>query len=383
MLPVTAHRSESSPQSLPSPVLHMSIELAEKRWKLAFTPGLGQRPRGRTVPARDLDAVMRECRDALARFRLPVDTRVVSCYEAGRDGFWLHRALLARGIANVVVDPASIEVNRRARRAKADRLDAEKLVASLVRATLGHLRVWRPVRVPTDADEASRHLAREIEAVLHDRTQVRNRIDSLLTLEGVDVDLARDGTAALAAARRWDGSPLPPAVVARVTRDWAQVQFLSTRLKELEATRRAELAEGETPAHEQMRQLARVRGVGIVSAVLLVREMFGWRAFRNRREVGGYVGLTATPFQTGGRHREQGISKAGNRRVRYVMIELAWGWLRHQPHSELTRWYQTRFAEGGPRQRRVGIVALARKLLIALWRYLDTGALPAGATVKA
>jgi len=380
MAPVTTHAHQSTP---PTPVLHVAFELADQRWKLAFTPGLGQRPRGRTVAARDLDAVRQEVARALTRFRLPPDTRVVSCYEAGREGFWLHRALTTLGVANSVVDSASIEVNRRARRAKADRLDAEKLVLMLARATQGDSRVWRVVRVPSEADEAARQLSRELDAVTHDCTQVRNRIHGLLATEGVTLALAGDVPAALAAVRRWDGTPLPAELVARLVRDWRQVEALSARRAALAAQRRRDLATGTSPAHVQMRQLARLRAVGVVSATVLVREFFGWRGFRNRRQVGGCAGLTATPFQTGGSHREQGISKAGNRRVRTLMIELAWSWLRYQPHSDLSAWYRAYVGGGGGRQRRVGIVALARKLLIALWRYLETGAVPAGARLKA
>ena len=380
MSPVTTRTREFTPTT---PVLHLAFELADQRWKLAFTPGLGQRPRVRTVPARDLDAVRQEITRALARFGLPATTRVVSCYEAGRDGFWLHRALTALGIANHIVDSASIEINRRLRRAKADRLDAEKLVLMLVRATQGDPRVWRVVRVPSEADEAARQLSRELDAVTHDRTQVLNRMHGLLATEGVTLALTGDVLAALPAVRRWDGTPLPAELIVRLARDWRQVEALTARRTALQAQRRRDLATGTTPAHAQMRHLAQLRAVGAATATVLVREFFGWRAFRNRREVGGCAGLTATPFQTGGTHHEQGISKAGNRRVRTLMIELAWGWLRYQPQSELSAWYRAYVGAGGPRQRRVGIVALARKLLIALWRYLETDTVPAGARLKA
>ena len=380
MSPVTTHTREFTQTT---PVLHLAFELADQRWKLAFTPGLGQRPRVRTVPARDLDAVRQEIARALARFGLPATTRVVSCYEAGRDGFWLHRALTALGIANQIVDSASIEINRRLRRAKADRLDAEKLVLMLVRATQGDPRVWRVVRVPSEADEAARQLSRELDAVTHDRTQVLSRIHGLLATEGVKLALTGDVPAALRAARRWDGTPLPAELVVRLERDWRQVEALTARRTTLQAQRRRDLATGTTPAHAQMRQLAQLKAVGVATATVLVREFFGWRAFRNRRQLGGCAGLTATPFQTGGSHREQGISKAGNRRVRTLMIELAWGWLRYQPQSELSAWYRAYVGGGGGRQRRVGIVALARKVLIALWRYLETGTVPAGARLKA
>jgi transposase len=239
------------------------------------------------------------------------------------------------------------------------------------------------VRVPSEADEAARQLSRELDAVTHDRTLVLNRMHGLLATEGVKLAGTGDVPAALRAVRRWDGTPLPAELVVRLERDWRQVEVLTARRTALQAQRRAELATGTTPAHDQMRQLARLRAVGPATATVLVREFFGWRAFRNRREVGGCAGLTATPFQTGGSHHEQGISKAGNRRVRTLMIELAWGWLRYQPQSELSAWYRAYVGGGGGRQRRVGIVALARKLLIALWRYLETDTVPAGARLKA
>ena len=380
MSPVTTQTSQSTPSTA---VLHVAFELAEKQWVLGFTPGLGQPPRLRRIPARDLDVLTREITRALARFDLPAGTRVVSCYEAGRDGFWLHRALLARGIENRVVDAASIEVNRRARRAKADRLDALKLVTMLVREVQGDPRVWRVVRVPTEAEEDARQLHREIDALTGDRTRVLNRIHGLLANQGVKVSLKGDVPTALAALRRWNGRPLPPALRERLEREWAEVQHLATRIDALKDARGDELAEGDTPAHDQMRQLAELRGIGPTIACVLVREFFGWRQFRNRRQVGGCAGLTPTPFQTGNSHHEQGISKAGNRYVRHVAIELAWLWVRHQPGSELSRWYEKTFRGGSSARCRVGIVALARKLLIALWRYLETGVLPAGAVTKA
>ena len=379
MTPVTTHVLESTRAT---GVLHLAFELADTWWKLAFTPGLGQRPRVRRVRARELELVRQEITAAKRRFGLAPDAPVVSCYEAGREGFWLHRALLAGEIANVVVDSASIEVNRRLRRAKADRLDAEKLVLMLVRAAQGDPRVWRVVRVPSEADEAGRQLGRELDAVTHDRTQTLNRIHGLLATQGVTLALTGDVPAALRAVRRWDGSPVPAALVARVERDWRQVEALTARRMVLQGQRRREVSTGTTPAHAQMRHLLQLRAIGVTTATVLVREFFGWRAFRNGREVGGCAGLTGTPFQTGDSHREQGISKAGNRRVRTLMIEVAWGWLRYQPQSALSRWYRAFVGTGTGRQRRVGIVALARKLLIALWRYVETGTVPAGATLK-
>lgn len=363
-------------------VLYMSFELGERDWKLAFTPGLAQRPRLRVVKARDLDKVAAEILAAKRRFGLPADAPVVSCYEAGRDGGWLHRALLARGIHNHVVDAASIEVNRRARRAKADRLDAEKLVLMLVRYAQGDRRTWHIVHVLADGDEDARQLQRELRATIEDRTRLTNRIGGLLATQGLTLRLTGDVSAALRGLRRWDGTALPSALLARLEREWTMVEVLQARITELKRERRHAIAAGTDAASAQMRQLEGLCGIGDAFATTLVREAFGPREFRNRREVGGLAGLTPTPYQSGATHHEQGISKAGNRYLRHMAVELAWCWLRYQPQSDLSQWYQRRFAGRGKVAQQIGIVALARKLLIALWRYVRDGVVPAGAARK-
>lgn len=381
MTPVTTRVVESLAPAAPA-MLHLAFELAEVHWKLAFTTGLGQRPRHRTIKARQLAALWEEIAKAKQRFGLPSDAPVVSCYEAGRDGFWLHRALLAQGITNRVVDAASIEVNRRARRAKADRLDAEKLVLMLVRAEQGDRRVWHVVHVPGEADEDARQLQRELRACVEDRTALTNRIQGLLATHGVRLVLGGDMPARLRAVRRWDGTPLPDALVARLEREWAAVEALATRITGLKAERRAEIR-GTDAAGAQMRHLIQLRGIGAAFATTFVREVFGWRTFQNGRQVGALTGLTPTPYQTGDSPREQGMSKAGNRYVRHMATELAWCWLRYQPQSALSQWYQRRFGGGGRVAQRIGIVALARRLVIALWRYLQTNTVPEGARMKA
>jgi transposase len=363
-------------------VLYMSFELGERDWKLAFTTGLAQRPRLRAVKARQLEKVAGEILAAKRRFGLSADAPVVSCYEAGRDGAWLHRALLARGIRNYVVDAASIEVNRRARRAKADRLDAEKLALMLVRYDQGDRRTWHVVHVLADGEEDARQLQRELRATVEDRGRLTNRIGGLLATQGLTLRLTGDVPAALRALRRWDGTPLPPALLARLEREWAMVEVVQARIRALKRQRRHEIAHGTDAASAQMRELVDLRGVGDAFATTLVREAFGPRVFRNRREVGGLAGLTPTPYQSGDSHHEQGISKAGNRYLRHMAVELAWCWLRYQPQSELSQWYRRRFADRGPAAPRIGIVAVARKLLIALWRYLRDGVPPAGALRK-
>ena len=386
MSTMTTRRVEGEGSAPHARALYLALELGDT-WKLAFTTGLGQRPRVRGLAARDLAKLEAEIALAQKRFGLPPGTRVVSCYEAGRDGFWLHRALVARGIENHVVDSSSIEVNRRARRAKADRLDAEKLALMLVRFCAGDGRVWHVVRVPSDAEEHQRELNREIDAVTRDRTALINRMHGLLAKEGVSLSWRGEVGAALSAVRRWDGSPLPAALLARLERDAEDVAQLSARLRTVKQVRRRELravpAGADADATRQMQQLYGLRGIGDAGAYTYVREFFGWRRFTNRRQVGGLAGLAPTPYASGASTREQGMSKAGNRRVRYLAVELAWIWLRQQPRSALSQWYQRRFGTGSSRLRRIGIVALARKLLIALWRYLETGVVPEGALLKA
>ena len=363
--------------------LSLAFELGNAEWKLALTPRIDQPPLVRTIPARDLTRLDRETRRALTHFGLPADTPVQSCYEAGRDGFWLHRYLTHRGVANQIVDSSSIEVNLRRRRAKTDRLDAVKLVTMLLRATAGEPQVWSVVRVPTPAAEDHRQVHRELLFVRRDRGRHTNRIKGLLAGQGVPLAQIRELPTHLETARLWDGTPLPPLLRARLAREWDTVLAYTARIRELLVERRALLRATEDPAIAQVHQLHQLRGIGEDSAWLYVMEFFGWRQFRNRRQVGGLAGLGGTPYQSGDLQHEQGISKAGNRWVRALVINTAWGWLRFQPESALSRWYMDRFGRGNSRVRKIGIVALARKLLIALWRYLETGAVPEGAVLRA
>ena len=365
------------------PTLFMAFELGMSEWKLGFTIGLGQKARRRTITAGNLEKVQREIAAAKKRFELPETAEVVSCYEAGRDGFWLHRYLTQSGIGNLVVDSASIEVNRRKRRAKTDRLDVEKLLTMLIRYQYGEHRVWSVVRVPSPEEEDARQLNRELRSLKKEKTRTTNRIKGLLASQGVRLEPGKElSDKKLDSIRLWDGSSLLPGLKSRLEREWAQVVFLKRQILSLEGDRRRELREGEHPDLDQVRQLASLRGIGVNGGWVLVREFFGWREFNNRREVGSLAGLTPTPYQSGESRREQGISKAGSRHVRGVMIELAWSWVRFQPKSKLTRWFEERFGGAGKRVRRVGIVAVARRLLIDMWRFLETGALPEGAQLK-
>jgi transposase len=362
-------------------VLYLALELSWTSWKLAFTVGAGQKPRLRSIPARDTDALMLEIQAARRRFGLPEETPVISCYEAGRDGFWLHRYLEHQGIENLVVDSASIEVNRRRRRAKSDDLDATKLVAMLIRWHLGERKLWGVVHVPMAADEDGRQLHRELIALKSQRTEHTNRIKGLLAGIGLSTVIDGEFPGRLERLRQWDGTGVPDGLRRRLLREFERWQLVGRQIHDLEARRTQQIRDPETPQGEQVRLLLKLRGIGENTAWLLVREFFGWRGIRNRRELASLAGLTPTPYDSGESRREQGVSKAGNRRVRWSMIELAWGWLRYQPDSELSRWYQRRFAAGNTRLRKVGIVAVARKLLVALWKYLETGEVPAGAVV--
>ena len=383
MLPAATRLTVGTEDARPAPTLYLAFELGNRDWKLGFTTGFGQPPRERTIAARDLAALATELRQAKRRFALPAEAPVLSCYEAGRDGFWLHRALVAQGIANLVVDSSSIEVNRRRRRAKSDRLDVRKLLTMLLRYATGERRVWHVVHVPTPAQEDRRQLHRELLTTKRDRARVTNRIKGLLAAQGVRLaTLARFGTE-LPAVRTWDGTPLPPALTTRLEREWQKVLQLTKQIRALEAERRERLHTSADPTVRQVRQLLALRAIGLESAWLYVMEFFSWRQFANRREVGGLAGLTPTPYQSGDLQREQGITQAGNRLVRAMAIEIAWAWLRWQPESALARWYNARFGHGSSRVRRIGIVALARKLLVELWRYLETGVVPEGAVLKA
>lgn len=362
--------------------LHLAFELGNSRWQLGFTTGFGQRARVRTVAARDGAAVLREIAAARDRFGLPAEARVVSCYEAGRDGFWLHRFLAAQGIENRVIDSSSIEVNRKQRRAKTDRLDLDGLLRLLLRYEAGERRAFAVVRVPSDAEEDARHLHRELLTAKRDRTRVTNRMRGLLANQGLSIDLARDVPGQIDGMHRWDGSPLPAALKRRLRREWEAARFLTHQIETLQRERRALVREGRDPAMRKVLQLAQLKGVGVNSAWLHTMELFGWRQFRSGKEIGSLAGLTPTPHQSGALRHELGIDKAGNKRVRWMAIEGAWSWIRFQPQSELSQWYERRFARGGPRMRKIGIVAVARKLLIALWRYLETGVLPEGAELK-
>jgi transposase len=360
--------------SVSEPTLYVAFELGKKEWKLAMTSGFGVAPWLRTVVSGDWGAVESALRQGRLRLGLPAQALVVSCYEAGRDGFWIHRALAERGIRNRVVDSASIEVNRRARRAKTDRLDALKLVMMLVRVCYGERGVWNEVRVPTAAEEAARQVSRERTALTQEQTRLINQLRGWLTTWGTA--LPRRTRAWWTTVRDWGGAALPLEVQGRLARAEARLAVVEGQIAELEAQQQAALTIAAPTS--ALRELVQLKGVATTSASVLLDEGLVWRAFRNRRQIGGLLGFAPTPYDSGESEREQGISRAGNHRLQAISIQLAWNWVRWQPQSALTRWYRERFGTG-KRARRIGIVALARKLVIALWRYVTTGVIPVGA----
>ena len=362
--------------------LYTAFELSNTKWKLAFSDG--NKFRLVSIESGDLPRLQIELENAKKRFKLDEDIRVVSCYEAGRDGFWLHRYLASCGIENLIVDSASIEVDRRKRRAKTDRIDASKLLRMLMRYNGGEKKLWAIVRVPSVEDEDARHIGRELDVLKRERTSKRNRIKGLLIQQGLRVNNPSNKKflQELTSFRTWDGREVSTDLKARIEMEYKRLRLVEDQIGILEKEKKERLKEPNTESLRKVNQLLLLRGIGSVSSWNFVMEFFGWREFSNRKEVGALAGLTPTPYDSGGSVHEQGISKAGNKRIRALSVEIAWAWLRFQPNSKLSHWYMKKFGHGGKRLRRIGIVALARQLLIALWRYLENGVVPEGACIK-
>jgi transposase len=366
--------------------IFVSIELSQKTWLVTLHSPERDRISRHKIEGGDhagLLALLESVR-ARAAGKLGLAPKIVSCYEAGYDGFWLHRLLQAAGILNFVFDAASIPVEQRGRRAKTDRIDGELLLRTLMAHLRGEPRVVRIVQVPSVEQEDARRASRERDRLVKEQTAHTNRIKALLRLQGMAVGYPRrrNWLHWLAQQRDWQGQPLSPHLLAEVTREHARLMLVREQLAALEQARAT--AASPVPAGMAKRQelLHRLKALGPTFAATLTNEVF-YKDFRNRREVAAYCGLTPSPWRSGGIDLEQGISKAGNPRARLKAIELAWLWLRHQPESELSRWFRARTANAGNRAKRIAIVALARKLIVALWRYLSTGLVPAEATMKA
>jgi transposase len=373
----TTHRHEST-----AATLYVAFELGSKEWLLTMsTAPDAKRQRTRVRPG-DGAAIQRALAAAKARCGLAAEALVRSCYEAGRDGFWPDRLLTQLGVVNLVVDSSSIEVSRRARRAKTDRLDGEKLLRLLLRHWGGERDMWHVVHVPSRAREDARQASRGLTTLTAERTRYRNRIHSLLALHGVARQrLDAQFPARLATTPDWAGAALPAGVQARVLATWRLLQVVEAERQQAQRRERQQVR--PTPAAPTAAQrLARLRGVAARSATILADELFS-RTLRNRREVGALSGLVSAPYRSGTLGWDQGIAPSGLPAVRRVAVEIAWAWVRYQPLSALTRWYQRRFGRGGAVTRRIGIVALARRIIIALWRYVTQGIIPEGALLKA
>ena len=365
--------------------IFVAIELSQKTWLVTLHSPDRDRISRHKLEGGDhagLLALIAQVRSR-ATEKLGSTPRVVSCYEAGYDGFWLHRLLLAAGITNYVFDPASIAVDQRARRVKTDRIDGETMLRTLMAYLRGEPRVVRIVRVPAPEQEDARRASRERGRLVKEQTAHTTRIKALLRLLGMAVGnpRRRDWLNWLAAQRDWQGQAVPPRMLAEIKYEHARLMLVREQLEALaQASAQADPAPAAVQMTERSELLLRLKCLGPAFASTLANEAF-YKDFRNRREVASYFGLTPSPWQSGGIDRDQGISKAGNPRARCAAIELAWLWLRHQPESALTRWYRSRtHNNASKRNKRIAIVALARKLMVALWCYLTTGL---GALLKA
>jgi transposase len=364
--------------------VYVVFELSKAHWRLGVLLPGSQKISRYTIAGGDLAAL--SARLTALRRKVGTPVRILSCYEAGLDAHWLHRWLSDQGVTNYEVDPSSIEVSRRARRAKTDGIDVDKLMRTFLAYLRGEPRVCSMAHVPSAAEEDHKRWNRERDRLHMEQTAHSNRIKGLLFGQGVrDVMPLKPGfVGSLGKLRTGDGRPLPPRLREEIVREHERLCLVHKQLLALEAQNKVELKTAAAPgsARAKIRQLIGLKGIGEIGAPELVNEVF-YRSFDNRRQVGAYFGLTGTPYDSGASRREQGISKAGNHRARARAVELAWLWVRYQPGSELSRWFQARVGDLKGRPRRIAIVALARKLMVALWRYLTTGVVPTGAVLKA
>jgi len=374
-------RNDSKTTDIQTTRLLVAMEMSLKTWRLAMMVEGGTRKRVKTIEAGNYLELEQAVAEAKARFRLPEETRVVFCYEAERDGFYPYRRLTEAEHTVWVIDSASIEVSRRQKQAKSDGIDADKLAELMQRQARGEPKALRIVRVPAFEAEDQRLLPREREILLQDLGRVRNQIESVLFTQGY-----RDVPKTARGLKAWLAQPreLGPQLRERLGPQFPRLALLEAQFQAVAKVMALQVRQEQSAGIVAVaRTLMQLTGIGLIGAWVLASEIFGWRQFRNRREVGAVLGMTPTPYSSGQDEREQGISKARNQRARAMLVELAWLWLRYQPDSALTLWFKTRFSGGGKRLRRIGIVALARRLAIALWRYAAQGIVPEGATLKA
>lgn len=362
-----------------------SLELSRSKWLItSLSPGGGEKMSKHSVAAGDVAGLL----ELFAKLKRKAEARTGRCFpiiviqEAGLDGFWIHRVLQAEGIESHVVDPASIATSRRRRRAKTDRIDGEALLRALLAHKRGEPRVCAMVLVPTPEEEDRRRISRERKALLNERISHVNRIKGLLFGQGVSgyEPLRRDRRKRLEELKTGDGRPLPAHLKMQIGRELDRLELLVEQLKAVEAERDAMLAAAEavSPAPAMLLDL---KGVGPESAAVLWSEGLS-RHFDNRRQLAAYAGLAPTPWKSGSIDHEQGVSKSGNPRLRTTLIQIAWLWLRHQPESALTLWFKDRVKQNGGRLKKTTIVALARKLLVALWKYVNAGVVLEGAVIR-
>lgn len=365
--------------------IFVSLELSRSKWLVtSLSPGAGEKMSKHIIPGGDVPGML-ACFEELKRktqARTGRRFHIVSIQEAGLDGFWIHRVLHAEGIESHVVDPASIATSRRRRRAKTDRLDGEALVRALLAYKRGEPRVCAMLRVPTPDEEDRRRISRERKALSNERIRHINRIKGLLFGQGISgyEPIRRDRRARLEQLLTGDGRPLPGHLKAQISRELDRVELLLTQMKDIEDARDAMLATAQIGTSVPS-LLLDLKGIGPESAAILWSEGLS-RHFDNRRQIAAYAGLAPTPWQSGQVDHEQGVSKSGNPRLRSTLLQLAWLWIRHQPDSALTTWFQERVRENGGRLKKTTIIALARKLLVALWKYVSAGVVIEGAVMK-
>lgn len=367
------------------PIVYLAIELSATSWVVACRRPMNEKIKLHRMEAGDGKALLALIsglrRTAVAESG--VDVIVASCFEAGRDGFWLHRLLLAHGVINHVVEPTSILVTRGARRAKTDRLDAQGLLRVLAAIFTGDHDACRVVNVPSVAEEDAKRPNREREHLVQERVRIENRIAALLATQGISKRPSlRSWEADLNAIQTGDGRSIPPFLKAELNRLRRRLVVTLDMIREVEAERRQAIEAQDDAASRTIGALCKLRGIGENFAAILTREIF-YRSFENRRQIANYLGLAPTPFQSGGMDRDRRINRAGNSRARKTLIQLAWLWLRYQPESSVAQWFRQRVGALQGRTRRIAIVAMARKLLIAIWRFVNLGIVPEGAIVAA
>ncbi|ESZ02961.1 IS110 family transposase [Mesorhizobium sp. L48C026A00] len=385
-MPVAAHRPDAlTAIRTDLGAIFVSLELSRSKWLItSLSPGAGEKMSKHAVAAGDVAGMLAR----FAELNQKAEARTGKCFpiivvqEAGLDGFWIHRVLQAEGIESHVVDPASIATSRRRRRAKTDKIDGEALVRALLAYKRGEPRVCAMLRVPTPEEEDRRRLSRERKALTNERTRHVNRIKGLLFAQGVSgyEPLRRDRRRCLEALKTGDGRPLPDHLKQQIDRELERLELLMEQIKAVEAERDAMLAT-EQSASPAPAMLLDLKGIGQEFAAVLWTEGLS-RHYDNRRQLAAYAGLAATPWQSGSVSHDQGVSKSGNPRLRTTLIQLAWLWLRHQSQSALSLWFKERVKQNGGRLKKATIVALARKLLVALWKYVNAGVVIEGAVMK-